>query len=156
MKRTFVFLSLSIPVALAAGALVLLAQVQNPAGHDQEPVGYTDTPVIPGQKWRVHDIDRPRPRHVTPGAQYGIPPSDAIVLFDGKNLSKWNEVGKRENAGKLITPTWKVENGFFEVCRARATWRQRKSSATFSFIWSGLLRPLSRARVRIAGTAVCS
>ena len=72
MKRTFGFLSLSIPVALAAGTLVLLAQVQNPAGHDQEPVGYTDTPVIPGQKWRVHDIDRPRPRHVTPGAQYGI------------------------------------------------------------------------------------
>lgn len=113
MKRTFVFLSLSIPFALA-GTLVLLAQTQTPAGHEQEPVGYTDTPIIPGQKWRVHDIDRPRPRHVTPGAQYGMPPSDAIVLFDGKNLSKWNEVGKRENAGKLVTPTWKVENGYFE------------------------------------------
>ena len=37
-------------------------------------------PVIPGQKWRVHDKDRPRPAVVTPGSQYGQPPSDAINL----------------------------------------------------------------------------
>ena len=29
--------------------------------------GYRDTPVIPGQKWRVHDADRPRPKVVDPG-----------------------------------------------------------------------------------------
>ncbi|MDZ4802821.1 MAG: DUF1080 domain-containing protein [Bryobacteraceae bacterium] len=81
---------------------------------EESPVGYSDTPVIPGQKWRVHDIDRPRPRHVTPGAQYGQPPSDAIVLFDGKDLSKWTEAGKRENAGKVVDPSWTVSNGYFE------------------------------------------
>ncbi len=103
----------------AAGAAALLIGTfalgqQNPAAHDEEPVGYSDTPVIPGQKWRVHDIDRPRPRHVTPGAQYGQPPSDAVILVDGKDLSKWMEAGKRQNAGKTIEPAWKVENGYFE------------------------------------------
>ncbi len=29
------------------------------------------------------------PAVVTPGATPGAPPSDAIVLFDGKDLSKW-------------------------------------------------------------------
>jgi hypothetical protein len=26
---------------------------------------------------------------VTPGATCGAPPSDAIILFDGKNLDEW-------------------------------------------------------------------
>jgi hypothetical protein len=112
MNRTLLF-SLT---ATGAAALVLgtLALGQQQAAPEESPVGYSDTPVIPGQKWRVHDIDRPRPRHVTPGAQYGQPPSDAIVLFDGKDLSKWMEAGKRQNAGKVVAPSWKVENGYFE------------------------------------------
>ena len=31
------------------------------------PVGYDDTPYIPGSPFRVHDIARPAPRVVTPG-----------------------------------------------------------------------------------------
>ena len=34
------------------------------------PVGYTDTPEIPGQKWRVHDATRPAPKVVTPGTTF--------------------------------------------------------------------------------------
>ncbi|MGB9587925.1 MAG: 3-keto-disaccharide hydrolase [Armatimonadota bacterium] len=37
-------------------------------------------------------------------------PADAIVLFDGKDLSKW---GKRSNPSE--SPEWKVENGYMEV-----------------------------------------
>jgi len=79
-----------------------IAPAQNP------PVGYTDTPVLPGQKWRVHDIDRPRPRVVNPGAETGKPPSDAVVLFDGHDLSKWT-------SDKSVAPGWKVEKGYMEV-----------------------------------------
>ncbi len=47
------------------------------------------------------------PAVVTPGTQ-GSAPSDAMVLFDGKDLSAWTS----EKGGE---PAWKVENGFAEV-----------------------------------------
>jgi 3-keto-disaccharide hydrolase len=74
------------------------------------PTGYSDTPVLPGQKWKVHDIDRPRPRMVTPGATPGAPPSDAIVLFNGKDLSKWQTMDKKTKA--MEPAAWTVENGY--------------------------------------------
>ena len=56
----------------------------------EEP-GYTDTPLIPGTPWRVHDQARPQPKIIAPGVgDLGTtPPNDAIVLFDGKNLDQW-------------------------------------------------------------------
>jgi hypothetical protein len=71
------------------------------------PLGYDDTPLIPGQPWKVHDSTRPQPRVVTPGTA-GSPPSDAVVLFDGTDLSGW-ECKRGGDAG------WKVENGYMEV-----------------------------------------
>lgn len=51
--------------------------------------------------------DLPEPALVTPGVGTS-PPSDAIVLFDGTDLSKWkNEKGD--------APHWKVENGYISV-----------------------------------------
>jgi hypothetical protein len=75
----------------------------------KHPVGYQDTPVIPGTKWHVHDGERPQPRVVAPGEKPGDPPVDAIVLFDGRDLSKW----KMEKDGGPAA--WKVENGYAEV-----------------------------------------
>src|SRR5260370_40288210 len=37
----------------------------------------------------------PEPKGIDPGP-VGGPPSDAIVLFDGKDLSQWNDGAKRE------------------------------------------------------------
>ena len=71
--------------------------------------GYEDTPFLPGSKWRVHDGNRPQPPVVTPGKTFGEPPSDAVVLFDGTDLSKWRSVRDGGPAG------WKVENGYMEV-----------------------------------------
>jgi len=109
----------------AAAALALLAEAV--PGQDQpatlqkqkkkkgpekdRSLGYDDTPIIPGQKWRVHDSSRPRPRMITPGAQYGQPPSDAVVLFNGKDLSQW----VTNLRGQVSEPKWKVENGYTEV-----------------------------------------
>ncbi|MDP7017988.1 MAG: DUF1080 domain-containing protein, partial [Pirellulaceae bacterium] len=77
------------------------------------PEGYTDTVNVPGQKWRVHDKERPEPGIVDPGQpstqdRAGSAPSDAVVLFDGKDLTKW--VGGDGKDAK-----WKVENGYAEV-----------------------------------------
>ena len=75
-------------------------------------LGYDNTPMIPGSKWRVHDSSRPRPRVIAPGPPVSTPaPSDAIVLFDGKDLSQWVTMLK----GQPTEPKWKVENGYFEV-----------------------------------------
>src|SRR5580698_10295366 len=53
--------------------------------------GYTNTPMLPGGKWHVHDPTRPQPPVVTPGpfSTGAAPPSDAIMLFNGKDLSNW-------------------------------------------------------------------
>ncbi len=72
------------------------------------PVGYDDTPMLPNSPWRVHDAKRPQPRIVHPGDEPGQPPSDAIVLFNGKDVSKW--VGR--DGGEV---QWKVEGGAMEV-----------------------------------------
>ena len=53
--------------------------------------GYKDTPKLPWCNYLVHDPDRPAPRRINPGpapAPAAVP-SDAIVLFDGKDLAKW-------------------------------------------------------------------
>jgi len=64
-------------------------------------------------KWKIHDPNRPLPPVVTPGTSStqespGKPPSDAVILFDGKDLSRWAH--KNGSAAK-----WKVENGYAEV-----------------------------------------
>jgi len=99
---------------LLLAALATLMNAQEPsheAGDDTR--GYNDTPQIIGQKWRVHDMARPRPVKVTPGPlSESKPPADAIILFDGKDLSQWVAQGHR---GKIQEPTWKVENGYIEI-----------------------------------------
>jgi hypothetical protein len=54
-------------------------------------------------------MERPRAPKVTPGPlSNAAPPSDAIVLFDGKDLSHWMQ---KARGGQLQEPKWKVENG---------------------------------------------
>ncbi len=55
----------------------------------QEKPGFRDTPTLPGSDWKVHDSERPYPTVVTPAAQPGGAPSDAIVLFGGTSLDAW-------------------------------------------------------------------
>ena len=94
-------------------ALCLISLVAAGRVSAQQNLGYTNTPIIPGSEWRVHDGIRPQPRVVTPGAsfsQLAAAPSDAVVLFDGKDLSKW-----QNNQG--AEAKWKVENGYMETVR---------------------------------------
>jgi hypothetical protein len=95
-----------------AVCLAIALSAQQKKGAD---LGFTDTPILPGQKWHVHDPDRPHPHVVTPGKEPGAAPSDSVVLFDGKNLAKWAQHGKGADSAKLVDAQWKVENGYFEV-----------------------------------------
>jgi hypothetical protein len=99
--------------ALLATPLVLAAADAAKPG-----LGYQNTPLIPGTKWHVHDGERPQPPLVTPGTfstqeKAGTPPSDAIVLFDGKDLTKWK--------GPKGEPGWKVENGEIVIVKGGGT-----------------------------------
>lgn len=77
-------------------------------GDDKRP-GFKDTPLLPGGRWHVHDSDRPWPKVVTPGTesaqdQPGKAPSDAVVLFDGNDLSKWSD-------GRGGDARWEIQDG---------------------------------------------
>jgi len=109
---------------LAFLAAAVLAAAQNPPAAPQKKgagrggdLGFEDTPMLPDLPYHVHDPNRPHPRVVTPGAQPGAAPSDAVMLFDGRDLSNWmsaslNTVGFRPRP----EPTkWKVENGYMET-----------------------------------------
>jgi hypothetical protein len=81
-------------------------------------VGYADTPEIQGSPWRIHDLNRPRPRSVTPQYQGdagvpGAPPSDAVILFDGKDLSRWRTWG--ESSSEQLPAQWTLVDGCLEV-----------------------------------------
>jgi hypothetical protein len=61
----------------------------------------------------IHDRNRPQPVVIDPGAAStqaapGRAPSDAVVLFDGHDLSRW----QHKDGG---APKWKLGDGWFEV-----------------------------------------
>ena len=47
-----------------------------------------EVPMLPGGKWKVHDLERPAPPVITPGVGSSAP-SDAVVLFDGSSNQAW-------------------------------------------------------------------
>ncbi len=75
---------------------------------------YPSTPpeVSPMEmKPEMTEIWEPEVKTVTPGAKLGDAPSDAIILFDGKNLNQW--VSQKDTAKAA---PWKiVNNEYFEV-----------------------------------------
>ena len=102
---------------LAPFALAVSLYAQAPpapaANHD---LGFTDTPMLPDLPWHVHDPNRPHPPVVTPSDVPGAPPSDAVILFDGKDLSHWQDHASTiTHAGTNgAPPAWKLENGYVE------------------------------------------
>jgi hypothetical protein len=107
IRLSLIFLS----VAVMMSSILLLGPARS-AQHESG-MGYEDTPMLPGGKWHVHDAKRPQPVRVTPGtcstqARAGLPPSDAEVLFDGKDLSKWRNA-------KDGPAAWNVRDGYMEV-----------------------------------------
>jgi hypothetical protein len=72
--------------------------------------------AAPDPNWLDHDRDRPQPPAVTPGRvstpdKAGTAPSDATVLFDGKDLSQWVSLSDG-------SPTkWIMRDGYMECVK---------------------------------------
>src|SRR4051794_37600274 len=90
--------------AAAVGAAGLVIAADKPKAADSH-----EGPQQPWSDFKVHDMTRPVPPIIDPGTastpeQPGKPPADAIVLFDGTDLSKWQAQGGGE-------PTFTVKDG---------------------------------------------
>jgi hypothetical protein len=124
MKTQFIFPNkrkmylLIFPVLAALAVIVCRSPAQTASAPRETIEGFTDTPMLPGGRWHQHDPNRPQPPVVTPGAAFSQgapPPSDAEVLFDGSDLSKW-EGGPEQNPNWKGQPaSWKVRDGYVEV-----------------------------------------
>ena len=88
MKKSFLL------VCTTAFSVVALAQGVNRNGGDPKLTEY----------WA------PEPKVVTPGKTAQDAPSDAIVLFDGKNFDNWQSA--RQSGGDI---KWKIDNGAMVV-----------------------------------------
>ncbi|HTU45838.1 MAG TPA: DUF1080 domain-containing protein [Bryobacteraceae bacterium] len=67
------------------------------------------------------EVWEPVPKVVTPGATCTAPPSDAIVLFDGKNLDEWVSVRDKSPA------KWTVADGVLTVDKAGGNIETKRS-----------------------------
>lgn len=105
MLRPFLFCTLGFATSLGSAA---------------DAADKKEAPMTPGGIYRAHDMNRPRPKVVTPPTfstqdKPGTPPSDAIILFDGKDLSKWIREPRKDSPPGDDKPQWKVANGYAEI-----------------------------------------
>src|SRR6202050_1448810 len=93
---------------LAHAALIALVASETHAYGGQ-------APAADGTKPKPQDTEvwEPVPKVVTPGATNAAAPSDAIVLFDGKNLDEWVSARDKSPA------KWIVADGVMTVNKAQ-------------------------------------
>lgn len=81
----------------------------------------TASPQAPRGDPKATEVWEPVPPVVTPGATNSEPPSDAIILFDGKNLDQWVSVKDKSPAG------WKVADGVMTVVKSAGNIETKRS-----------------------------
>ncbi|UCC97033.1 MAG: DUF1080 domain-containing protein [Phycisphaerales bacterium] len=128
-QRTMISLTVGFVVAglLLGSAQRMLGQRSNKLVRAKDGsgiVGYKDTPILPWCGYHVHDPDRPAPPKVTPGpAAAAAAPSDALVLFDGTDLSQWKP------------SDWKIENGELIAVSGELTTKQAFGDCQLHLEW---------------------
>lgn len=109
-------------IAAACAALPLRA-AEHVFNKDGIP-GYKDTALVPGTQWHIHDPDRPLPPVVVPGKNGGAP-ADAIVLFDGGDLSAFE------------ASEWKVQDGVIVAAKGHLVTKRSFGDIQLHLEWAG-------------------
>jgi hypothetical protein len=99
-------------VILVAGGVPISAQQPAVAPETTQKPPAPAAAKPPAGKPEDTELWEPVPNVVTPGANNTAPPSDAIVLFDGKNLDEWVSVQDKSPA------KWMVASGVLTVNKA--------------------------------------
>jgi hypothetical protein len=86
-------------------------------------LGVSTYAAIEVKKYAIHDMERKNPPVVNPARRFGQPPSDAIVLFDGTDLSAW-ESDRR--GGETNEAKWKIIDDYMEVPKKAGGIRTKK------------------------------
>lgn len=71
------------------------------------------------------EVWQPAPKVVTPGAECGEPPSDAVILFNGKNLDEWVSAKDKSPA------KWTVTDGVVTVNKAAGDIETKRKFRSF-------------------------
>lgn len=95
--------------------LILTVAVATPVGLAAKSAFFGDPPDN-HHPWAVHDHNRPLPAVVTPAANIAQPPSDAIVLFDGTEVS-FHENWRHNRPADEREQNWIVIEGALQSMR---------------------------------------
>ena len=120
MMRTRFSMALAwVPLSVVATLLFLESTASLAAA--QAPAVATQPQAPPGAKPADTEVWEPEPKVVTPGATCGAPPSDAIMLFDGKNLDEWVSAKDKSPA------QWIVADGVMTVAKSAGNIETKRS-----------------------------
>jgi hypothetical protein len=110
---------------LLTGALSLSAADLVTARDGSGVTGYRDTPKLPWCDYLVHDPDRPVPKRIDPGpaAAPAPVPADAVVLFNGQDLSRWQE------------SNWKIDQGCIVAGKGNCATKETFGDAQIHVEW---------------------
>ncbi len=95
------------------------------------------------RRWKAHDLGRPKPPVIIPGASPAQAPSDAIVLFDGSGLREWT-------AGNGGAAGWTVRDGYMETAPGAGAIQTRRAfgDAQLHLEWASPSRVVGRGQGR--------
>ncbi len=109
--------------------LILTAAIATPVGLAAKSAFFGDPPDN-HHPWAVHDHNRPLPPVVTPAANIAQPPSDAIVLFDGTEVS-FHENWRHNRPADEREQNWIVIEGALQSMRGAGKLSSRAELGDF-------------------------
>ncbi|HYM93950.1 MAG TPA: family 16 glycoside hydrolase, partial [Chitinophagaceae bacterium] len=70
---------------------------------------------------KLTEVWSPEPKVITPGKTFADAPSDALILFNGKNLDQWVSTNDTTKAAG-----WKVADGIMTVDKTKGNIQTKK------------------------------